>query len=295
MNNRGSSIYDLSGCAATFATDPTNNMSMTHKFTLPSGFECEVREMTGKHQRLLTEKKGGDFNDKMNSLLVDILARVGDVTNVTEEFVRGMLAADRKAALVMGRHFTLDFPATFKFTYTFKGEFDLREGDESRHYDEWKEEMEIKTPEFPIKPYPDSEGWKDGAYKDIPRERTVKLKKSGLEITFKLLDGAGEARASLMTKEGMNSHTPILMRNPTRAHTGGAGGVVPIAMDSNALDKLGLGDIEQLRKAVQDAEGEIDTVVTMTHPHKELVEDRYQIVKLDLIQEVAFFFPSQAM
>ena len=269
-------------------------MSMTHKFTLPSGFECEVREMTGKHQRLLTEKKGGDFNDKFNSMLVDILARVGDVNNPDLEFVKGMLAADRKAALVMARHFTLDFPETFKFTYTFKGEFDLREGDESVHYNEFKEELEIRTPEFPITPYPGSEEWPKGSYKDIPRERTIKLKKSGLEVTFKLLDGAGEARAMANTKEGTNSHTPILVRNPTRPHKGD-NSVVPVAMDSNALDKLGLGDIEQLRKAIKDAEGEIDTVQILTHPHADLVDDKYAQVHLDLIQEVAFFFPSQAM
>ncbi len=295
VNNRVSSFSVRSTERDIFAPRPNNNMSMTHKFILPSGFECEVKEMTGKHQRLLTEKKGGDFNDKLNTMLVDILARVGDVTNPDLEFVTSMLAADRKAVLVMCRHFTLDFPEVFKFTYTFKGDFDLREGEESKHFTEFKEEVEIPTPEIPITPYPGSEEWPKGSYKDIPREKTVKLKKSGLEVSFKLLDGKAEARALATGKDKeTSSHTPILMRNPTRPHKGD-NATVPVAMDSNALDKLGLGDIEQLRKAIQEAEGEIDTVVILEHPYKDQVEEKYQHVHLDLLQEVAFFFPSQAM
>ncbi len=269
-------------------------MASTHKFTLPSGRMCEVREMTGKHQKILTEKKSGNYADKLNIILADIIVRVGDETDINEGFVTDMLSVDRKAALVQCRHFSLGFPETFKFTYTFKGEFTLRDVDpetgdvKKTTYHEIKEEIEVPTPEFKITPYPGSAEWPAGAYKDIDRKRTIILPRSEKKVVFTLMDGRAEARAVGLTDT--NSHTQLQLRTPVYMHKG-ANAEVPIQLD---LDDLSLMDIEALRKAITDAEGDIDTGIPLVHPHKDLVEEKFATVRLDLIQEVSFFFPSQA-
>ena len=51
----------------------------THKFNLCSGPECEVKEMTGKHQRSLTEQEKKSHNDKLHEILEDLIVRVGSV------------------------------------------------------------------------------------------------------------------------------------------------------------------------------------------------------------------------
>ena len=260
----------------------------THKFTLPSGFECEVREMVGKHQRILTEKKG-DYNDKLNEILVDVLVRVGDVTSIDFKFVEGMLSADRKAALVTARNFTLDFPETFPFKYTFKGAFTLRDGDVVTEHRECTEDLEVPTPEFPIRPYAGREEWAGKPYSAINKVKKLKLPKSGQEVQYTLLDGAGEKR-SMQYKE-VSSHTPLQIRGVSYMHKGD-NEEVPISLN---LEKVSLKDIEAIRKHIDEHEGGIDTIVVLEHPHKDKVDDEFRTVRVDLLSEVAFFFPSQAL
>lgn len=260
----------------------------TYKFKLPSGFECEVREMVGKHQRILTEKKG-DFADKINEILLDLIVRVGDVDVIDEKFLDFMLAADRKAALVMARGFTLDFPTTFPFKYTFKGDYIIREGDNKASFKECTEELEVPTPEFPIKPYKDAEEWLKGSYKSINKVKRIKLPKSGKEVQYTLLDGAGEKRG--LAFKDVTSHTPLQIRGTSYMHKGD-NAEVPIQVD---LEKMNVKDIEAIRGDIDRNEGGIETMILLRHPHADKVEREYQEVKIDLVAEVAFFFPSQAL
>ena len=53
------------------------NSGETHTFKLTSGVEAEVRELTGKHQRILTQiKKGQSHSDRLNLMLADVLVPV---------------------------------------------------------------------------------------------------------------------------------------------------------------------------------------------------------------------------
>lgn len=175
-------------------------------------------------------------------------------------------------------------------TFTYPGSFTEKDADGKiiRHTD-IKEEVVIPVDGFPIRPYPAATEWAGKGYMDINKVRTFKLPKSGQVVTYTILDGEGEARIQHIKER--SSHTAIQARRPTVQFLSGSGNPTPMALN---LDSLSLKDIEALRKDMEAQEGDIDTVVVLSHPKAELVDPEYRTMKVDLTQEVAFFFPSQA-
>ena len=92
----------------------------THIFTLPTGIECEIRELDTSHQELLTgNDKSKTHIVKLEEVIHDITVRVGSVNNPTKEFIENMLACDKKKILVEARNFSMDFE-DFVFVYEYK-------------------------------------------------------------------------------------------------------------------------------------------------------------------------------
>lgn len=260
----------------------------THIFKLPSGVECEVKEMTGKHQRILTEQKSKKLGENLNELLADVIVRVGTNKSIDLAFVKEMLACDRKKALTEVRQFTMDFDPVFKFTYDYTDQLGTKQ----------KHPLEIDLSEgFPTTTLKVDDGkgnLVDAAYKEydeIQRDIKVKLPRSGKEVVYNLLDGRGEQVGVNTSKNSRSSHTAILMRSPREFHKT-ANDSVPVQLN---LDNLSIKDLEFLRSHIKEREGQVDTEIMFEHPEAETKPASEKEVVVDVLGVLAFFFPSEAI
>ena len=245
-----------------------SQFTSTYTFILPSGVEAEVKELTGKHHRILTTKGGSSLHAKLNTILADVLVRVGSNTSIDAKFVLNMLMNDRKMALVMARQFSMDFDETFKFRYAYTSKVDNKAK-------EILLSATIPNGIFPMTPMPNQ--YKE--YSEIQRTYTVTLPKSKVDVSFKLFDGNGDMQvASLGNKIHMNS--PIELRNPTYKH-----GDVTLKLN---LDEVSMKDISFLREYMTSLEGAVDTNIQITHP-----EDDSAVVTIDVMHTESFFYPME--
>jgi len=255
----------------------------THKFKLPSGVECEVQELKGKHQRILTEQSNETHSSKLDKILADLIVSIGDRGNVDVAFVQKMLASDRKKSLVEARQFTMDFETSFDFTYDYV-DANGKKQDYPLHI-----ELDEGFPTKPLMVIDEEKGMIEAAYEnydDIQRAIKITLP-SGTEVEFDLLDGKGEELAMKTKKAARSSHTALTMRRP-RYYSDGT----PIQLN---LDNLSYRDIEALRKAIKELEGQVDTEIMFEHPESELKSPNEKDVVLDVLGVIAFFFPSEAI
>lgn len=276
------------------------NRVPTHTFKLPSGVECEVKELTGKHQRLLTEQTQKPHGEKLVDMLVDVIVRVGSETTITNEFVNNMLSCDKKAILVEVRQFTLDFEEEFVFTYKYID----RDGN--------KQEDEMTIPivkgQFPIKPMliPSIQKNEDTGedervlvpaqfteYSEVLEAKKVQitLPRSGELVQFEHLDGKGEIIGSSSKKSERSSHTVLKMRKCVRFEKKEKGSI-PIQLN---YDNLSIKDIEFLRSSIKEVEGGVDTEIQFEHPEADIKPQEEKMVVVDVLGTVAFFFPSEAI
>lgn len=263
----------------------------THVFKLTSGVECEVKEFTGKHQRLLTEKKGKKtFSDKLNEVLADVLVRVGSNRNITVGFVEEMLSSDRRKALVETRQFTMDDEPVFEFNYEYV--------DSDGNKQSLPQEVDLSEG-FPSTPLQviDGDTVKDADYKEY--DEIVKLiefvlPRSGKKCRITLLDGKGEKVAEAFKKSQLSSHTPIKMRNAQVFQESKEPGKDGVWIQAD-LDKMGWKDLKYIRSTIKEMEGSVDTEIQFEHPEAEDKEDKDKFVIVDLLSEMSFFFPSGAI
>lgn len=253
-----------------------NGNVATKVFTMPSGVECEVREMTGKEQRILTEQDGKKFSDKLNAVLLSVVVRIGSKMTVSEADIKKLLSEDRKCILWECRMFSVgEDKFTFEYNYvdrngkeqTLKMDVDLSDREQTKPYKTQYTELDA-----------------------IEKEVMLTLPRSGKKVRFTLLDGEGESMGASMNRKQLSSHTPILMRRPVEfIRTNGGKTETPIKLD---LDRLSIVDIEYLRKAIYEHEGKFPTEMKFEHPEADYkpVSERYVVT--DLLGEVAFFFPS---
>lgn len=260
---------------------------LTHTFKLLSGVECTVKEMTGIHQRILTEQTNKKIGDNLNEMLADLIIKVGTKTSGFDvEFVNRMLSGDRRKALAEARMFSVGLPDEHgKVNFDFTWEYVDNDGNDRK-----LEQTVDLTAGFPETPY--YRQWEN--YDEVEKDVLITLPSSGLNIKFTMLDGIGEYLGSKTKREERSSHTPILMRQP-RIMKKTDNAVTPINMSSADLDKLSYRDIEHLRKAIKDHEGRIDTEMKFEHPEAEIKDPHEKYVIVDLLQLKAFFFPSEAI
>lgn len=268
------------------------SLQNTHTFKLASGVECEVLELTGKHQELLTIQSNKNHTDRLNELLADRIVRVGSEHSIDVKFVEKMLAGDKKLALVEIRQFTLGFQDEFSFVFDYVDD----SGKKRQHTETVTLEDGGK---FPAKPMMvvgkvDVDGeLVDGLvpadfseYEQVLAHKVVsmKLPRSGTEINFTMLDGKGELIGANTSKKDRSSHTLLRMRQPVYFEQKETDkGVVPIQLDPN---RLGLLDVEALRARIREVEPDVDTLVMFENP------DTGKTESVDVLSTVAFFFPS---
>lgn len=268
---------------------------MTHKIVLLSGVEAEFKELTTYDQELLTKNDRKPFSEKLIDMLLNAVVRVGDV-RPTAELFKGMLSGDKKKLLTELRMASLDFAPTFDFDYEYEEDGDTKKFPLSIPLkrkvvtlvpsEENPEEMvEVVTEEvgFSETPYP----FQVQNYSEVDALKTVflELPRSKKRARFTLLDGYGEARTEKIKSEDISSSTTFLIRD-VRTMEPTDKGEVPIVVRAKDLHIL---DGEAIRKAIKQNEGNVDTEVRFEHP----VTGKPVIV--DMLQTVAFFFPSQAI
>lgn len=264
-------------------------MESTHEFKLLSGVECEVKELTGRHQKMLTSSSSGSFDDKLFELLSDVIVRVGDNRNIGKDFIKKMLSCDKKKALIEVRQFSLGFEDSFSFTH----EYIDSDGGKQKH----DVTVYLEDGEFPSETVKKVEDGKlvdanFDNYDDVlaSKDREITLPRSEQLVRFTLLDGKGEAVGAAAKKSERSSHTLLKMRNPVYYHQkDDKGEAVPVQL---SLDNLVYLDIEYLRKQIKLHEGDVDTEIVFEHPESDKGEDD---VKENVLGIMAFFFPSEAL
>lgn len=266
----------------------------THKFTLPSGLECEVTELLGKHQKMLTEQKNKKKGENLNEVIADVVVSIGDqtksqlVSELGKDWVKHLLSCDRKKILVEVRQFSNDYDPSFKFTYKYRSEVDGEQKEEEMEADLTNG---FKTTTVKV----EKEGvLTDAAYSrvsEVEKKYELTLPRSEKVVRFTLLDGFGEEKALGIAKGERSSHTAIAVRNPVFLDKT-ENDLVEVQLN---LDKLSIKDIEYLRKFIKDVEGQVDTEVMFEHPESEYKTAHEKNIIVDLTNELAFFFPSEAI
>lgn len=258
----------------------------THKFKLPSGVDCEVVEMKGKHQMLLTKQSSKSMVENLNDMLLDLVVSLGGEP-VTRDIIESLLDCDRKKILVEVRQFSLDFEKTFELTYEFM---------DSNNKTVRKDLVLDVSGGFEVKPlmiYDSKKNtYKEAQYKSYSEiERTVylTLPKSGQKVSFKLLDGKLSNALSKIPKSKYSSNTILEARVAKYYEADSKGDERAFLLDPN---KLGLRDIEFLRKVIKNVEGSVDTMVSFENPDTNNMLE--PTVSLDLMTHTAFFFPSES-
>lgn len=258
---------------------------MTHKFNLLSGPECEITELTGKQQRILSTNGSKKVGDNLIQMLVSVVVRIGSVTDITEEIIRDLLIADRSKILVELRGFSSEWETEFEFDW----EYTSLKGDKA------KEPMILDlSKKFPELPYNvlNEDGsitqMKFNEYKEVPRMMEFDLPKSGKRVRMSYFSSTAEG--FVMEKKDNQKHANTLLeaRGPQYKAENGTWYVLE-------LDGVGFKDMQKIRNMVKELEGAVDTIIIFDHPEASLLPQNKKTVKLDVLSEMAFFFPSQAM
>lgn len=268
----------------------------TKQFTLLSGVEAEIKMLSGKHQRMLTERKNKKHTDNLNDMLVDLLVRVGDNHNVDEDFVKSMLSADRRKCLVVARQFSLEIEPDE--TLPKNDEYNQLARDSKIFNFDWayldnngekqKSEQSVDLSDgFPEHKYKEQ----FTNYTELRKTVEVVLPQGKIKARFKMLDGWSEELAANLKKDEQSSHTTLIMRNVQIEHQASKEKVW-IQAD---LDRMSLINIEYLRKKIKEYEGRIDTEFMFMHPEADTKPQNEKEVVVDLLSVTAFFFPSQAV
>ena len=264
-------------------------MGNTKLIKLASGITCEIKEFSGKHQRLLSQQRSGSINaTNLDEVLADIVESVGNVKVITVDFVRNMLQVDRKKILLEARQFMVegsDFEKEYIHTFSYVS---ATSGKPTEH--KVTANLSEGFPTKSIKSY-DKDGnlvEQDYAedYSAINREIEVLLPKSKRTVVWTRLSGIGEALASKLKREEKNSHAWVNMRNP-KVLTKTKESVIPIKLN---LDDTHPIDIAFLEKSIKEIEGSVDSEVQFEHPER---DGKLEVIDLSL--EMGFFYLSGAI
>ena len=269
----------------------------THTFKLVSGPLCEVTEFTGKQQEILTQsnKKQDKTISKASRtdiLIASLLVAVGSerLEHWSEDkklaFVQKMLGFDKQKLLIEARQFSLDFDPDFTFKYTWLDDAGDKQVDDINvilPYDQ--DNFPQQTMKIEI----------DGElvdadfteYSEVLENTKVNLTlpKSGLEISYYMLDGTGEAIMRGIKEADRTINTLLEARRPVKYVEGTA-----ISLN---LSTLSMKDLAVLRTSIKEREGAVDTVIMFEHPDKDNKFGAEKNVELDILGINAFFFQTE--
>ena len=198
-------------------------------FTLPSGTEIELQEMTGREEAILTNKRLALTGDAFNKVMKNCTLRIGDKTEITDNDFLEMLSGDRLALLLFLR----------KLSYGDEVELSIPCSDSEC---DGVANVLVDLNDIEIEPY------------GSEREFTVDLP-SGKKVSFVHLTGSMEKRIAALDKQDV--HTSMLMRIKS---------IDGQAPNKDSINGMSIRDIGKLRTAMNDVDGGPDTVIETACP-----------------------------
>lgn len=248
-----------------------------HQFNLVSGIPCEITELTGNHQDMITA--GGDMSNhrsKLDKVLASIIQRLGSKTSVDIDDVKAMLSADKKKALFMARQFSMDFDPTFVFNYKWI--------DGEGKGQETEMEVSIGDNDYTERPFHDADGnvvtWNEVS--EVEKNQYLELKGIG-KVRYTMLDGYGELKGASIPKKDKGVTTALTMRNLVSFRKDKNGKDMALVLDPK---KLSLKHSKQLWEHIKSHEGDFGTEVMIEDPKTGSAQP------IDVLDQPAFFFPS---
>jgi len=196
-----------------------------HVFTLPSGTEVELREMTGAEEEILTNQRLIRSGDAINQVFMNCILRLGDKEDLALKDVLDLLSGDRLFILVKLREISLGDEV----------ELDLVCPNAACRA---QNPMLLSTEELEVTPY--------GEAKEFART----LPQSGALVRFRHLDGHMEKRLAALMEPSISS--AMLMR------------IIDIDSSpptKKAMNEMALRDRSFLRQEMLKADAGIDTTV----------------------------------
>lgn len=196
-----------------------------HTFTLPTGLEAELREMTGAEEEILTNPRLIRSGDAINQVLANCVVRLGELKSPSVKDVLDLLSGDRLFLLVRLRQVSLGDEVALELACT---------NATCRHVNT----VRVGLDELEVTPY--------------GREREFKttLPGSGHAVTFVHLDGHMEKRLAALKEPSISSAMTMRIRE-----------IDGKAPSKKALADMSLRDRNALREAMRAVEGGIDTAI----------------------------------
>jgi len=196
-----------------------------YTFTLPSGIEAELREMTGAEETLFTNRRLMKDGEAINQVLRNCLVRLGDKTEIAAKDVLDLLSGDRLFLLVRLRQVSFGDEVALSLTCPAKDCGELTE-------------VNIVLDDLEVTHY------------GPEREFIFELPRTKKTAIFTLLDGHMEKRLAALKEP--NLHSAMLMRVKE---------IDGKAPNKNSLAELPAFDLNALRAEMQRVDGGIDTTV----------------------------------
>lgn len=158
-----------------------------HTFTLPTGLEAELREMTGAEEEILTNPRLIRSGDAINQVLANCVVRLGELKSPSVKDVLDLLSGDRLFLLVRLRQVSLGDEVTLELACT---------NATCRHVNA----IRVGLDELEVTPY------------GPEREFNTTLPGSGHTVTFVHLDGHMEKRLAALKEPSISSAMTIRIR-----------------------------------------------------------------------------------
>lgn len=291
---------------------------------LTCGVEVTHKELSAKHQRLLTEN-GKKVSTRFAQLLADIIVDISGVDweEKTERekiaFCNEMLTSDRKYILNSARRLSKGNDPSYDYTYSWKDSDGITQKQDMKFHlidesnrdeiiksiqkrmgvhdlqEPTKEQLELiklidelnQVGGFPTKPC--SRIYEN--YLDVIESKkvefTINISGTDVKMSFFMLDGKIESNVKVDTA---SSHTAILCRNlrffdTEKANEESKGKWVKV--DQNLLDNFSTDLIADISDKIHEIEGDVDTIETFDNPDETSTNQKVQI---DLMADMSFFF-----
>ncbi|MHB1001976.1 MAG: T4 family baseplate hub assembly chaperone, partial [Armatimonadota bacterium] len=199
-----------------------------YTFTLPSGVEIELKEMTGMEEELLTNQRLIRSGDAVNQVLRNCILRIGDKTEPDMSDITSMLSGDRLFTLVRLRQISLGDEVELELTC-------------SNQSCRAKNHAVVNLNDLPVTPYGESQ------------EFIYTLPGSGQKVRFCYLDGSMEKRLSQMQEPTISSAMMIRILD-----------IDGSAPSKKMLAEMSMRDRSALRSEMVSLDAGIDTSVIIS-------------------------------
>ncbi len=196
-----------------------------HTFTLPSGLEIELREMTGAEEELLTNQRLIRQGESVNQVLRNCILRIGEKAAPAMQDILDLLSGDRLFALVRLRQISLGDEVNLELTCTNPA---CREANH----------VTINLDELEVTSFGEA------------REFEFVLPSSGRTVRFGYLDGQKEKRLAALKEPNISSAMLIRILE--------LDGKPP---SKKALAEMSLRDRNALRQEMTRVDAGIDTAI----------------------------------